>query len=328
MKNAVLHRSRLQAAGRRTLALPAALAAATSLALALAGCGANSNPLEDTSSQPAAGGTAQAPLVVGSSGSTESQTIAEIYAGALRSAGFEVETKPGIGSREVYVKAVEEGSVDIIPDYSGNLLLHLDGNATAASAPDVLAALPAALPEGLKVLEAAPAESKDAMVVTKATAEKYQLSSIEDMAKVCGELTIGANPEFREREYGLPGLEAKYNCVPKDFEPINDYGGPATLKALLTDQIQVADIYTTTPSIEDNDLVVLEDPKNLFIAQQVLPLVKADAVSQDAAAVLDKVSAELRTEDLVDLNRQVSGDEKRSPADAAADWLEAEGFGA
>jgi osmoprotectant transport system substrate-binding protein len=293
--------------------------------LALAGCGANSNPLQDTSSQPAASGTA-GPLVVGASGSTESQTIAEIYAGALRSAGLQVSTKPGIGSREVYVKAVEEGSVDVIPDYSGNLLLFLDSKATAASAPDVAAALPAALPQGLKVLKAAPAESKDAMVVTKATAQKYSLTSIEDLAKVCGQLTFGANPEFKEREYGLPGLKSKYDCVPKGFEPINDYGGPTTLNALLTDKIQVADIYTTTPSIEDNDLVVLEDPKNNFIAQQVVPLVKADKVGPEAQAVLDKVSAELTTADLVDLNRQVSGDEKRSPADAAADWLKAKGL--
>jgi osmoprotectant transport system substrate-binding protein len=216
--------------------------------------------------------------------------------------------------------------VDVIPDYSGNLLLFLDSKATAASAPDVAAALPAALPQGLKVLKAAPAESKDAMVVTKATAQKYSLTSIEDLAKVCGQLTFGANPEFKEREYGLPGLKSKYDCVPKGFEPINDYGGPTTLNALLTDKIQVADIYTTTPSIEDNDLVVLEDPKNNFIAQQVVPLVKADKVGPEAQAVLDKVSAELTTADLVDLNRQVSGDEKRSPADAAADWLKAKGL--
>jgi osmoprotectant transport system substrate-binding protein len=320
-----VHRSRQGAVRRRAQAVPL-LAAATTLLLTLAGCGANSNPLEQTSSQPAASGTASGPLVVGSSGGTESQTIAEIYAGALRAAGLEVSTKPGIGSREVYVKAVEEGSVDIIPDYSGNLLLFLDTKATAASAPDVMAALPAALPAGLKVLKAAPAESKDAMVVTKATAEKYKLTSIEDMAKVCDQLTIGANPEFKEREYGLPGLKSNYGCVPKGFEPINDYGGPTTLNALLTDKIQVADIYTTTPSIEDNDLVVLEDPKNNFIAQQVVPLVQAAKVGAEAEAALDKVSEQLTTADLVNLNRQVSGDEKRSPADAAADWLKEKGI--
>jgi osmoprotectant transport system substrate-binding protein len=300
--------------------------AASALVLALSACGGNSNPLEEDTPGPAASSGAAEALVVGSANFPESQIVGEIYAGALNAAGIEATTKPGIGSREVYLKAVEEGSVDVIPDYSGNLLLAVDPEATAASAGDIKEALPAALPEGLGVLEPAAAESKDAMVVTRATAEKYKLASLEDMGAVCDELVLGANPEFAEREYGLQGLKENYGCEPKSFEPINDGGGPATLKALITDQIQVADIYTTTPSIEDNGLVVLEDPKNNFIAQQVLPLIAEDQVGEDAAEVLNKVSAALTTEDLVDLNRQVSGDEKRNPKDAAADWLKEKGL--
>ncbi|WP_336712454.1 ABC transporter substrate-binding protein [Arthrobacter sp. USHLN218] len=301
-------------------------AAASALALSLSACGGGSNPLEEDTSGAAASSGAAGPLVVGSANFPESQIIGELYAGALNAAGIQASTKPGIGSREVYLKAVEEGSVDVVPDYSGNLLLYVDPEATAASAGEIKDALPAALPKGLGVLEPAPAESKDAMVVTKATAEKYKLTSIEDMGPVCKDLVLGANPEFAEREYGLKGLKENYGCEPKSFEPINDGGGPATLKALITDKIQVADIYTTTPSIEDNGLVVLEDPKNNFIAQQVLPLVSSDSVGKEAADVLNKLSAALTTEDLVDLNRQVSGDEKRNPEDAAADWLKEKGF--
>lgn len=301
-------------------------AAASALALSLSACGGGSNPLEEDTSGPAASSGAAGPLVVGSANFPESQIVGELYAGALNAAGIQASTKPGIGSREVYLKAVEEGSVDVVPDYSGNLLLYVDPEATAASAGEIKDALPAALPKGLGVLEPAPAESKDAMVVTKATAEKYKLTSIEDMGPVCKDLVLGANPEFAEREYGLKGLKENYGCEPKSFEPINDGGGPATLKALITDQIQVADIYTTTPSIEDNGLVVLEDPKNNFIAQQVLPLVSSDSVGKEAADVLNKLSAALTTEDLVDLNRQVSGDEKRNAEDAAADWLKEKGF--
>jgi osmoprotectant transport system substrate-binding protein len=301
-------------------------AAASALALTLSACGAGSNPLEEDTSGPAASSGAAGALVVGSANFPESQIVGELYAGALNAAGIEATTKPGIGSREVYLKAMEEGSVDVIPDYSGNLLLQLDPKASAASAADVMDALPAALPKGLGVLKPSPAEDKDAMVVTKATAEKYKLTSIEDMGPVCGEMVLGAPPEFAERAYGLKGLKEKYGCEPKSFKPLSDSGGGVTLKALITDDIQVADIFTTTPSIEDNGLVVLEDPKNNFIAQQVLPLVSSDSVGQDAADVLNKVSAALTTEDLVDLNRQVSGDEKRNAKDAAADWLKEKGF--
>ncbi|SDH40415.1 osmoprotectant transport system substrate-binding protein [Arthrobacter subterraneus] len=298
-------------------------------ALAMTACGVNSDPQGGTESEGAEG--ASGPVTVGSADFPESQILAEIYAGALNAAGIEADTQLNIGSREIYFQALVDGSVDVIPDYSGNLLLFLDSAATAESAEDIVTALPEALeaetPDmNLGILEPAEAENKDAMVVTAATAEEYGLTSIEDMAEVCDELVIGAPSTFTERAYGLPGLEENYGCVPKSFEAINDGGGAVTLEALLNDTIQAADIYTTTPSIADNDLVVLEDPANNFIAQQVIPLVNLDTVGEDAQAVLNEVSSMLTTDDLIALNREVSGDEKRNPADAAADWLEEKGL--
>jgi osmoprotectant transport system substrate-binding protein len=311
---------------RSRLTHTAALAAAA--LFALTACGADEDPLGGSGD---ASGSPQGPLVVGSADFPESQVLAEIYAGALAGAGIEAETRLNIGSREIYFSALQDGSIDIIPDYSGNLLLFADPAATEESAGDILDALPEALAEAspdmaLGVLEAAEAENKDAMVVTAATAEKHGLVSLEDMAAVCDQLVIGAPSTFEKRPYGLPGLEENYGCVPERFEPINDGGGAVTLEALLKDEIQAADIYTTTPSIEDHSLVVLEDPKNNFIAQQVLPLVNTGTVGEEAADVLNRVSGALTTEDLISLNREVSGDEKRSPADAAAGWLQENGF--
>ncbi|MGX1160237.1 osmoprotectant transport system substrate-binding protein [Pseudarthrobacter sp. SLBN-100] len=258
--------------------------------------------------------------------SAESQIIAELYAGVLSAAGVTATTKPNIGSREVYFKAVQDGSVDVVPDYTGNLLLHVDKEATEISADDIAKALPDKLPDGLAVLDAAKAENKDAMVVTKATAEKYQLKSIEDLAKVCSEIVVGAPATFGERAYGLPGLKKNYNCEPKKLEPFSDGGGPVTLKALLEDQVQVADIYTTTPSIADNDLVVLEDPKNNFIAQQVIPLYNKAKMTDKAKEALNSVSRILTTEDLINLNRAVSGSQKQGAKEAAAAWLKDKGI--
>ncbi|WP_394247772.1 ABC transporter substrate-binding protein [Arthrobacter pityocampae] len=315
MKNLSVQRAR-----RRALM---GLAGGLTAALALTACGANSDPQGDPQESAAAEGGS---VVVGSADFPESQIVAEIYAGALNAAGVEATTKLNIGSREIYYTAIEDGSVDIVPDYSGNLLLFADPEATAESAEDIVAALPDALSAKspdvkLEVLEPSKAESKDALVVTAATAEKFDLTSIEDLAKVCDQITIGAPSTFQERAYGLPGLKAKYNCEPGGFEAINDGGGDITLNALLDDTVQAADIYTTTPSIEDNDLVVLEDPEDNFIAQQVLPLINTDTVNEGARNVLNEVSAQLTTDDLLALNREVSGDEKRNPADAAADWL-------
>lgn len=301
------------------------LAAGVGIALALSACGGGGDPLSGpttSAGSPAAGGS----LVVGSADFPESQTIAEIYAGALNAAGITATTKPNIGSREIYFKAVQDGSVDVVPDYSGNLLSHVAPEAPEVTAEDVYKALPDKLPEGLGVLEPSKAENKDAMVVTKATAEKHQLKSIEDLAKVCKDFTMAAPATFETRPYGFPGLKSNYGCELKGLKPFSDGGGNLTLQALLKDEVQVADIYTTTPSIADNDLVVLEDPKNNFKAQQVLPLFNSAKMTDKAKEALNNVSRTLTTEDLINLNRAVSGDQKQSAKDAAAGWLKEKGI--
>ena len=309
--------------GRRAFS---GLAAGLGLAMALSACGGSSDPLSNAPATSGAASGEATSLVVGSADFPESQIVAELYAGALTAAGITATTKPNIGSREVYIKAVQDGSVDVVPDYTGNLLLHVDKEAAEESAEDIAAALPEKLPEGLAVLEPSEAENKDAMVVTKATAEKYQLKSLEDLAKVCSEIVVGAPATFAERAYGLPGLKENYNCEPKKLEPFSDGGGPVTLKALLEDQVQVADIYTTTPSIADNDLVVLEDPKNNFIAQQVVPLYNEAKMTDTAKEALNSVSRILTTEDLINLNRAVSGSQKQGAKEAADAWLKEKGI--
>lgn len=309
---------------RRAAWRPAAWAAVASTALlTLTACG-GSDPLDK--GDDAASGSSDT-VTVGSADFPESQIVAELYAGVLRDAGVSVETKPGIGAREAYVGAVKDGSVDVVPDYSGNLLLFADKNATAASSEDITKALPGALKDQkLSVLDASKAEDKDALVITQATADKYGLKSIEDLSSVCGELVMAGPPEFQERAYGTSGLKEKYNCSFTSFQPINDGGGPLTVQALTKGDAQVADIFTTTPAIKDQKLVVLEDPKDNFIAQQVLPLTAPDRLPQKAVDALNEFSAKLTTEDLIDLNRQVSGDEQQNPADAAKQWLGDHGY--
>ncbi|MET3721943.1 glycine betaine/choline ABC-type transport system substrate-binding protein [Arthrobacter sp. UYEF21] len=129
---------------RHALTRSAALAAGTLLTLGLAACGAGADPLNNArpTDQASSGGA----LVIGSANFPESQTLAEIYAGALNAAGIPASTKPGIGSREVYVRALQDRSIDLVPDYSGNLLRYVDKTATAVSAEDVMNELPGKLP--------------------------------------------------------------------------------------------------------------------------------------------------------------------------------------
>lgn len=300
-----------------------AAAAATALTLTLAACGTGEAPADGDGDDGAAGGA----LTIGSANFPESEIIATIYSLALTDAGYDVTENFNIGSREVYLAAVEEGSVDLVPDYTGNLLFFLDPEATVTAAEEIDAALPEALESaGLVGYTPAAAENKDTVTVTAEIAEEWGLTSIGDLAEYNDQLTLGAAPEFAERSYGLPGLEANYGVVPATFEPIADGGGPATIGALLDGSIQAADIYTTTPAIATEGLVVLEDPENNFAAQNVVPIVNAGSDSPELQEILDGISAQMTTEDLIALNDRVSGDEKAEPSTAAQEWLEEKGL--
>ncbi|MGA9870334.1 MAG: ABC transporter substrate-binding protein [Rhodococcus sp. (in: high G+C Gram-positive bacteria)] len=303
------------------------VAALSISALALAACGGNdSDPLSSGGGDSSNGDTNS--IVVGSANFTESEIIANIYAEVLQVNGFDVDTSLNIGSREAYIPAVKDGSIDLIPDYTGNLLQYLDPETTATSAEDVEAALPDALGSELVIAAPAPAEDKDSIVVTRETADRWNLTSIGDLAPYSAEISLGAPPEFQERAYGLPGLKENYgvDIDPGKFVPLSDGGGPATVRALTSGEVTAADIFSTSASIAENDLVVLEDPKFNFAAQNVVPVINAGKTSDKLTTVLDAISAKLTTEELLALNQSVSGEAKTEPAAAAQQWVTEQGL--
>lgn len=288
-------------------------------ALVLAGC-SSADPLD-----PGDGGDTGGTITIGNQAFPESELLAQIYGQYLAANGYEVEYEAGIGSRETFITALQDGSIDLIPDYAGNALVYANPDAEETSAEDVEAALPAALePLGLAVTAAAPGEDSDALVVTPEFAEANDLTTIGDLAPLAADITLGANTEFETR--WRDGLAEVYGFEGWAFKAIDDYGGPATLADLLAGGIQVADIYTTTPSIAANDLVVLEDDLDLFAAQNIIPLLNAEVLTDDLAALLDEVSALITTDVLLDLNAEMAGDAKPSAADVAEAWLTEQGL--
>jgi osmoprotectant transport system substrate-binding protein len=292
------------------------------LAVLLAGCG-SSNPL--------GGGAASADLksiVVGSADFPESKIIAEIYAQALEANGFTIRRQFGIGSRETYIPAVKDHSIDLIPEYTGNLLQYFAPKTTATSPDAVVLALLRVLPGDLSILTPSSAADTDTVAVTRATATKWNLKTIGDLAAHSAEVTFGAPSEFLNRTEGLPGLKKNYglDISPKNFLAISDGGGPATVRALTDGTVTAADIFSTSPAIPQNDLVALDDPKNNFLAANVVPLVSSQKMSDSFKTVLDAVSAKLTTEDLIALNTAVSGNAGVDPDKAARKWVADHGF--
>jgi osmoprotectant transport system substrate-binding protein len=283
--------------------------------LLLAGCASGSSL--------GGGSSTSAPktsIVVGSANFSENVILADIYGQALAQNGFAVTYKLNIGARAAYIPALESGEVNLIPEYSGSILDFLSKSATANSPSDVKAALDKALPSTLKALTPSTAADSDSLNVTPAFAKANNLTSIADLKNVAN-VTLAANPEFQTRPDGIPGLQSVYGLTNLKFQAISDGGGPQTLAALLNNSVQVADIYSTTPSILANKLVTLTDPKSLFASQEVVPIVSTSKDSSKLASVLNKVSAALTTKDLLQLNTEVSGTSKTDPAVAAKNWL-------
>ena len=299
------------------------VAVGAALALSLAACGSDPTKADPGDTPSTSGGTVS--IVVGSAAFGESEILAEIYAGALKAQGIDASTKLDIGQREAYIGALQDGSINVFPEYSGNLLTYFDPKATATAPDDVVAALETALPDELEVLTPSAAEDKDSYNVTSELASKYGLQSIGDLKNV-PDLSLAGNPELKTRVYGLPGLEKVYGLSDITFTAISDSGGPATLKALTSGQVDVADIYSTTPSITQNHLVTLDDPEHLIAAQNVIPLLRKDADSATVDDVLNAVSAKLTTQSLLDLNATFNGPDKPKASDVAADWLQQNGF--
>lgn len=297
---------------RFALAAGAALAAT----LTLAGCG-SSNPLEQPSG--GADGEGGGTVVIGSQAYYSNEIIAEIYAQALESAGFDVERKFNIGQRDAYMPEVEAGRIDVFPEYTGNLLEYLDPEVTATSPEDVHAALRDALPDSLTALDFAEASDQDTYTVTKQFAADNGLTSIADLAGLSAQPVLGGAPELEQRPYGPAGAKEVYG-VDLGFSATAE----STLEALLAGQVQVADIYTASPAFQTEDIVALEDPENMILASNVVPIVSSD-LADEIADVIDPISAALSAADLVDMNVQSTVDQT-SAKDIAAKWLKDKGL--
>ena len=258
------------------------------------------------------------PLVIGSQAYYSNEIVAETYAQVLEDAGYTVERQFSLGQRDVYVPALVAGEVDLFPEYTGNLLQYFDPSATQTAADDVYQALTAALPAGLSALAMSPASDQDSYNVTAEFAAQNNLVSIADLAPTLG-LRLGGAPELAERPYGPQGLLSFYG-VNVVFEATGD----TTVEALVAGLIDMANVYSADPRIQQLGLVTLADPAGLFLASNLVPIA-SDKVDQRARDLINAVSAAMTAQDLVAMNvRSVS--EQLSAAEIARDWLISKGL--
>jgi len=307
----------------------AAPAAAVLAASALAGCGSSSS---GSGGSPLAPQASSGAVVVGSDNFAESILLADIYGQALAAKGIKVSYKLNIGSREVTYGLVKSGAITLKPEYDGALLAYLDKSAPQSSASEVDSTITSHLAPGLEILTASTAQDNDTLTLSKQEAASLGLSqgaTISDFVQKLGakQITIGSSPEFQTRTEGLLGLEQTYGLKASQITyKTLDAGGPLTEKALSSGQVEAGDLFTTDPTISQGGLLTLQDDKNIFGVQDVLPLVNKSHLSQAGVDALNAVDAKLDSATLLKLDTDVQV-QKQDPLTVANQWLASVGLG-
>lgn len=262
-------------------------------------------------------------ITIGAFNFDESGLLAELYAQALEADGFTVQRRLDVGPREILLPALELGIVELVPEYTGAALeYYTDELVTGIGSRATLARLRAAVSEvGVRALHAAPAQDRDALAVTRATAQEHGLRRVSDLRTVASRFVFGAPPECPVRPTCLPGLERVYDLRFKEFIAL-DVGGPVTSSALTEGIVDVAQVFTTDADVLLHDFVILADDRNLQPVQNIVPLVRPEVTERfgpEVARTVEAVSRRLTTHQVAVMDELI--ERGRSARSVAAEWL-------
>ncbi|MBO0708467.1 MAG: ABC transporter substrate-binding protein [Candidatus Dormibacteraeota bacterium] len=290
------------------------LAVVLGLSLLAAACGSSGSSNKGT-------------VVIGSQNFAEDVTLGYIYGGALADAGYTVQYKPNLGARSVLARAIEGGTITMYPGYSASELSYYSGDpnqATGSAQTNVQKLNTYLKKKGLSALKVSDAADENAFAVTKATADKYHLTSLDQLAGVANQLVLGGPVDCPGRSDCEAGLQKTYGAHFQSFKPL-DADGPLTHTALEQNQIQVAVVFSSDAIIGQQNWVILKDPKHISAADQVVPVVNSKKIDGSGQSALNKASSKLTTQELVQLNTQVQVNQESSQS-AAQSWLKKHGF--
>ena len=302
---------------------------------ALAGCGAAASPRPTTTTESAETttvpvflpGTGRPPVTIGDKNFTEQFVLGELYSQALTAQGFAVSLNKNIGSTQVTAQALQDGQLDMYPEYVGTF------DADVANDPQVFTSVRQAFAvaqryaaaHGLRLLRPTPFSDTDAIAVLATYGAEHHLRVIADLRRVQSGLTLGAPPQFADSQSGLLGMQSVYGVTPAHVAPV---AIGLQYQALQNDSVQAADVFTTDGQLASGQYQLLRDPARLFGFGNVVPVVTQSVLLAEGPAfarIIDEVSAELTTPAMRQLNADVNI-YNMTPANAARQFLLARGL--
>ncbi len=277
------------------------------------------------------GGDTEGPeVIIGAQDFGESAILAEIYKGALESAGFSVRVQAVGGFRDLELGAFSSGDINMAPEYAASMLEFLtsfSGKATSDKV-ETTSFLNDAL-ESLDLEALAPSDALDtnAFVMTAERSAELGITRLSDLADHEAGLVLGGPPDCETNPFCIPGLSNVYGVdLARTFQPLD--AGLITVQALEADQIDIAVLFSTSGVIAAKNFVLLEDDRTMLAADNIVPVITTLLRQKYGAALtdlLDSVSAKLTTADLTAMNKRYDIDNEDADA-IAADWLADNGF--
>jgi osmoprotectant transport system permease protein len=249
------------------------------------------------------------PVVVASKPFGESYILAEMFAQLLEARGIEVDRRPGLGATEIAFRAIRTGSADVYPEYTGTGLLAILGEQPVADPREVFDRVSREFRRRWNARWLPPLgfENTYAVAVRRATAERYGLATLSDLARAGRSLRAGLTPDFIGRPDGLPGLTRVYGVR---FAEVRALLPAVKYQALAAGEVDVIDGYSTDGLIARYDLVVLRDDKRFFPPYEAAPLVSGELVERRPAAIaaLTELSSRLDEATMRRLNQRLEVD--------------------
>jgi osmoprotectant transport system substrate-binding protein len=293
--------------------------------LALAACG---NVGDTGGSEEGGGGPT---VTVGSKNFTEQYILGELYAQALEAKGFNVEKKLDLGASVIADKALQNGQIDMYPEYTGTSLVEILEQKEQPDTPEATyqkaKKLYAQRDPADTMLTPAQFNNTYGIFVRKDVAEEYDLETLADLAEASPELKFVLFSDFRSREDGYPNMQKNYPAFDfGDLVIVNSIGGPI-YQGVLQGEGDVGVGFTTDGQLASDELVVMEDPKSIWPFYYPAPVVRSDVLEKNPRmeGVLNSVSETLDAETMRELNSQVDI-EQEDPEDVAAEYLKDQGL--
>jgi osmoprotectant transport system substrate-binding protein len=314
----------------------AALAGVLALSLLGAACGDDDDDAE-TGDDEAVGSDSpgeipEGPAIsIGAQDFGESLILSEIYEGALDGAGYEADIQEVGGFRDLLFGAFESGEVNLAPDYVASELEFLNdvaGEATSDVDETFGFLEPLLADRGLVGLTPSDAVDTNAFVMTQETSDELGITTLSDLAEKGADLTLGAPQDCESNAFCIPGLERVYGVdLSANFTPL-DFGVIPT--SLDEGAIDVGVVSSTDGRLADEETgwVLLEDDQGMLAADNVFPVASqemADVYGETFTSLMDDISGDLTTEDLVEMNKRYDVD-REDAEDIANDWLADHGF--